>query len=263
MFIDLGNSLLTIVKTTPDGMLIFFSSYALMNKVKILWENLLIMNKIEYHKKVYFEPKNSSELAKIREDYETKVNSGRGAVLIGVCRGKISEGLDFSDKAARCVVVVGIPFSQITDPRITYKRSDLSQKKRFGISHINGQEWYEQEAARATNQAIGRVIRHINDYGLILLVDQRFSDIKVKKYRSKWLRDIQTNFKDFEKAKDDITKFFEEMKKLNLPKKSSREFSPPAEYAKELEIQLQEKKESNFKIRKTEEIIQSFNVIEE
>jgi len=33
-----------------------------------------------------------------------------GAILMGVCRGRISEGLDFSDNAARCVMVVGIPY---------------------------------------------------------------------------------------------------------------------------------------------------------
>lgn len=33
-----------------------------------------------------------------------------GGVLLGVCRGKLSEGIDFSDDAARCVVIVGIPY---------------------------------------------------------------------------------------------------------------------------------------------------------
>ena len=33
-----------------------------------------------------------------------------GAILMAVCRGRISEGLDFSDNAARAVIVVGIPF---------------------------------------------------------------------------------------------------------------------------------------------------------
>lgn len=34
--------------------------------------------------------------------------------------------------------------------------------------------WYSQEAARAVNQAIGRVIRHRHDYGAIIFCDDRF-----------------------------------------------------------------------------------------
>ena len=34
----------------------------------------------------------------------------KGAILFGVCRGRTSEGLDFSDNAARCVIIVGIPY---------------------------------------------------------------------------------------------------------------------------------------------------------
>jgi len=30
--------------------------------------------------------------------------------MMGVCRGRMSEGLDFSDNAARMVIIVGIPF---------------------------------------------------------------------------------------------------------------------------------------------------------
>ena len=32
------------------------------------------------------------------------------AVLFGVCRGKISEGIDFADSAARVVMAIGIPY---------------------------------------------------------------------------------------------------------------------------------------------------------
>ena len=41
-----------------------------------------------------------------------------GAILMGVCRGRISEGLDFSDNAARCVLIVGIPYPMMTDARV-------------------------------------------------------------------------------------------------------------------------------------------------
>lgn len=45
-----------------------------------------------------------------------------GAVLIGVCRGKLSEGIDFSDDAARCVIVYGIPYPNYMDPKVILKR---------------------------------------------------------------------------------------------------------------------------------------------
>lgn len=43
----------------------------------------------------------------------------------------------------------------------------------FCGKYLSGQEWYRQQAFRAVNQAIGRVIRHKEDYGAIFLCDQR------------------------------------------------------------------------------------------
>lgn len=51
-----------------------------------------------------------------------------GAILMGVCRGRISEGLDFSDNAARCVIVIGIPYPQMTDARVILKKDYLDKK---------------------------------------------------------------------------------------------------------------------------------------
>jgi Rad3-related DNA helicase len=36
-----------------------------------------------------------------------------GGLLCAVCRGKVAEGLDFSDHHARGVIVIGIPFPQM------------------------------------------------------------------------------------------------------------------------------------------------------
>lgn len=38
---------------------------------------------------------------------------------------------------------------------------------------IHQDEWYEMEGYRAVNQAIGRVIRHKDDFGVVILADSR------------------------------------------------------------------------------------------
>lgn len=45
---------------------------------------------------------------------------------------------------------------------------------RMHLQVLTGEEWYVQQASRAVNQAIGRVIRHRHDYGAIILCDERF-----------------------------------------------------------------------------------------
>jgi regulator of telomere elongation helicase 1 len=89
---------------------------------------------------------------------------------MGVCRGRISEGLDFSDNAARMVIIIGIPYPQMNDSRVILKKHYLdckiTLKKQYDPTgfdeskHLSGREWYNQQATRSVNQAIGRVIRH-------------------------------------------------------------------------------------------------------
>ena len=153
-----------------------------------------------------------------------KPDANSGAVLMGVCRGRISEGLDFSDNAARCVIVIGIPYPQMTDPKVILKKDYLDRKFRTPsqnreLQTLSGKDWYSQQATRAVNQAIGRVIRHVQDYGAIILIDERYSWSSNRSQISKWLRDrvkVQSNSDELVATLD---KFFGEMKARNfIPK---------------------------------------------
>lgn len=46
--------------------------------------------------------------------YSEKVKSD-GAMLFCVCKGKVSEGIDFEDEKARAVVLIGMPNLPIFD----------------------------------------------------------------------------------------------------------------------------------------------------
>ena len=112
MIDDLGATLVQVASTVPDGVLVFFPSYRTMETTREQWLKSKMLAKIDAKKPVFMEPKNSAEYQSIMNQYYQTIfeEDSKGAILMGVCRGRISEGLDFSDKAARCVIVVGIPY---------------------------------------------------------------------------------------------------------------------------------------------------------
>lgn len=54
-------------------------------------------------------------------------------------------------------------------------KRDHLEKHPLDNGKLNGSKWYSLEAIRAVNQALGRVIRHAKDYGMIILADERFN----------------------------------------------------------------------------------------
>lgn len=85
---------------------------------------------MEQIKNVYKEPKQASEYQLVIDRYYNSIyeDEKKGAVLLGVCRGRISEGLDFSDNAARMVIIIGIPYPQMNDSRVKLKKHFLDSK---------------------------------------------------------------------------------------------------------------------------------------
>jgi regulator of telomere elongation helicase 1 len=108
---DLGHTIADICSCVTGGILVFFSSYSLMRQYLDEWTDLKIIDTISSLKKVFVE---SSEAEVFKEDlarYNDEVKKNFGAIFMGVCRGKLSEGIDFSDDAARCVIMISIPYS--------------------------------------------------------------------------------------------------------------------------------------------------------
>ena len=129
MFCDLGETIARIAEITPGGILVFFSSYKILDTCYRSWKKADIVRKIEAKKSLLKEPKDPAHFKACMEQYYKLIFSGngKGAILLGVCRARISEGLDFSDAAARCVIIVGIPNAPISESRIILKKHYLDR----------------------------------------------------------------------------------------------------------------------------------------
>nr|XP_023900182.1 LOW QUALITY PROTEIN: regulator of telomere elongation helicase 1 homolog [Quercus suber] len=207
---ELGNAIVNFARIVPDGLLVFFSSYYIMDQCIGCWKNMshanstTIWERICKHKKPVIEPRQSSMFSLSIEDYMAKLKdtSASGAIFFAVCYGKVSEGLDFADQAGRAVVITGMPFATMNDPKVRLKREYLDQEGQSQskvCKVLTGEDWYNQQASRAVNQAVGRIIRHRHDYGAIILCDERFAHPYRQSQISLW---IQPHIKCYSKFGD-------------------------------------------------------------
>ncbi|CAB3234768.1 unnamed protein product [Arctia plantaginis] len=207
---SLGRTILSFSRVVPDGLLVFFPSYPIMSKCQEMWQSEGIWSSINNIKPIFVEPQRKDTFNTIINEFYSKIRdpSTRGACFMAVCRGKVSEGLDFADMNGRAVIITGLPFPPLKDPRIILKKKYLEELRVKDKQFLSGDEWYSLEATRAVNQAIGRVIRHQNDYGAILLCDTRFNSPKLKNQLSAWLRDHINVSNKFGESVSEICRFF-------------------------------------------------------
>jgi regulator of telomere elongation helicase 1 len=122
---ELGYTIRNFCSIVPEGLLIFFPSYTVMDQLIKHWNNSKIWSTMSNHKELLIEPRSSSEFNAIIKDFEIKSKIGKGCAFFAVCRGKASEGIDFSDHCARAVVLTGMPYPPLYDPKIKLKKDYL------------------------------------------------------------------------------------------------------------------------------------------
>ncbi|XP_068118572.1 regulator of telomere elongation helicase 1 isoform X3 [Hyperolius riggenbachi] len=218
---SLGKTIGNIARVIPHGLLVFFPSYPVMDKSIEFWKENGLSSRIEDVKPMFVEPRGKSNFTEIMDAYYEKVqaSTSSGASFFAVCRGKASEGLDFADYNGRAVIITGLPYPPRMDPRVVLKMQFLDEMRRQGVSgqYLSGQEWYRQQASRAVNQAIGRVIRHRHDYGAIFLCDYRFAKSDSRAQLPSWVRPYLRVYDNFGHIIRDVSQFFRIAQKIMPP----------------------------------------------
>lgn len=211
MIDELGRALLNICSVVPDGVVVFFSSYAYLSSILSRWETSLrpsdtsLLSRLEAKKALFKESKEES-VETVLTSFAQAIDSGQGGLLLSVVGGKMSEGINFSDSLGRCVVIVGLPFPNINSAewkaKIEYIEAATVERlsggenggKELGKAEIErrakeqGREFYENACMRAVNQSVGRAIRHKGDFAAIVMVDSRFSGERIKGKLPGWIQ---------------------------------------------------------------------------
>ncbi|KAK7626152.1 helicase C-terminal domain-containing protein [Phyllosticta citricarpa] len=270
---DLGLAILEFVKVIPDGVVVFFPSYAYLDQCVGAWKrpssstgaataasSSSLFDAIQAVKPVFHEtkaqqqqqqahaPASSSHSHPIPSTNESLLsaytsaitssspNGRRGALLLAVVGGSLSEGINFSDSLGRGVAVVGLPFPNPHSAEWRAKMAYVSQKA-AASANTNGnggsisgndraakgngnvdvgkaaaREFYENACMRAVNQCVGRAIRHRADYASILLLDRRYGGERIRNKLPGWIRGSLREGSGVREVVGGVRGFFEEKK---------------------------------------------------
>jgi len=177
-----GQILVEFSKIVPDGIVCFFPSYLYMESIIDEWNAFKLIDEILKNKLIFIETPDAAETSIALENYRIACNNGRGAVLLSVARGKVSEGIDFDHNYGRAVLMFGIPYqyteSRILKARLEYLRDNFK---------IRENDFLTFDAMRHAAQCVGRAIRGKTDYGIMVFADKRFSRNEKRSKLPKWI----------------------------------------------------------------------------
>lgn len=227
---DLGRTILSFIRIIPDGVVIFFPSYAYLDHCVKAWRNTVpgagnvsIWQQFLAVKPVFKEsqskPADSGTSPQVNlssqqsssdtllTSYSSAITSGngRGALLFAVINGTLSEGINFSDTLGRGVAVVGMPFPNPHSMEWKSKMDLVAQTR----GKEAARDFYTNACMRSVNQAVGRAIRHKGDYAAILLLDKRYGTKNVQDKLPGWIRSSLRAGTGTSQAGNEVRRFFD------------------------------------------------------
>ncbi|GMF44983.1 unnamed protein product [[Candida] boidinii] len=221
MLINLGFLILNYIKIIPKGLVLFFTSYKYLEYIIKIWEKNNILNEFKKFKKIFTESKEVST-DKLLSDYSFEINGNSkdakgGAVLFSVIGGKLSEGINFSNDLARSVILIGLPYPNVYSGELIarknyiYKRS-IEMGDSNSVATKKSNELVENICMKAVNQSVGRAIRNIKDYAVIMLIDYRYKQTNIENKLSHWIRKRIIRTESNEIVNREIADFFKDRK---------------------------------------------------
>jgi len=154
----------TLARSKKGNYLIFFPSYQYMNEV---YKRFIVLN-TEVTVLVQTTGMSEEEREKFLDSFSAELNNT--LVAFAVMGGIFGEGIDLTGDRLSGAIVVGVGLPQVCLERDII-RDYFSETKEMGFEYA-----YIYPGMNKVMQAVGRVIRTEEDRGVVMLIDERFSD---------------------------------------------------------------------------------------
>lgn len=176
--IQLQDTIKDIHDHHPTGMLTLFTNYSMLN---------MLFNQLKSH----FEGKHVLLLAQGKSGSRTNIinqfREYKESVLFGT--DSFWEGIDVPGDALEILLITKLPFDVPTEPLIAARMEEI--KKSGGNPFF---EYSVPEAIIKFRQGFGRLIRHKNDFGAVIVCDNRLSRMQ---YGQQFLNSLPVEAKIF------------------------------------------------------------------
>lgn len=185
------------------GIIVFVSSFEFLKTLSHGIEEICGQNGLA----VAFDGPGKSSMQLIKEHSSRIQRDGR-SVLVSVVGGSLSEGIDFKDNLCRSVILVGMPYGNITDPLLKERMNYYDREHANDPLYMTGKMYYENKCLKAVSQCIGRAIRHSKDWSSVFLVDARYARKDILEKLPMWIRDEIRICDDVDEAFLGASQFF-------------------------------------------------------
>jgi len=163
MYAKYAEALSDITRAVEGNIAAFFPSYQLLEDIKSK------LNIQESKKEIIIESRSMTK--KDREDVLEQLTQGEHRyLLLAVQGGGLSEGMDYAGNILSAIAIMGI---QLAPPDLETKALVQHFKGLFGAA-LGNSYGYNAPAINKAVQSAGRLIRCEKDYGVVLLLDERF-----------------------------------------------------------------------------------------
>jgi len=169
-----------LIEDVDGNVALYFTSYGMLEQYRAFCERCAQ----GANKRTFCEGREARLIPRLLREFFASAGEG-GGVLLAVCGGKLSEGIDYVGSSLKGAAVIGLPLSAYTGVQ---RRINRYYVRRYGRER-GMLLAYTLPALNRAMQALGRVLRSEQDTGVLMLCDSRFASAGLAQYLPSWLRE--------------------------------------------------------------------------